>query len=176
MRALALKLLRFQLIDDIFVNDIPQLKKGGKLCLLVVTAAARIIGAYKVFICDVSVDNGIVSRIMNALRDSKINDAMVPITDGPHWNAVLHEWSCKIEAYVKSKNTVMVPENVLLIQQLSGALSMSHRLEKKSDKMSELMQDRTLAFSLCKRICSYRMLLLISSMRRINSYDVSWQL
>jgi hypothetical protein len=101
------------------------------------------IGAYKALICDVGVDNGIVSRIMNAARDSEINDAMVPMTDGPHWNTVLHEWSCKIETYVKSKNTEMVPENALFSQQLSGALSMSHRLEKKVDRMSELMQDCT---------------------------------
>ena len=114
--------------DNLSVNDIPQLRKGGKLCLLVVTAAARMIGAYKALISDVGVDNGIVSRIMNAARDSKINDALVPMTDGPRWNAVLHEWSHKIEPYVKSKNTEMVPENASLSQQLSGALSMSHRL------------------------------------------------
>jgi hypothetical protein len=120
-----------KLIDNLFVNDIPQLKKGGKLRLLVVTIAARMIGAYKALICDVGVDNGIVSRIMNAARDSKIDDALVPMTDGPHWNAVLHEWSRKIETYVKSKNTELVPENASLSQQLSGALSMYHRLEKK---------------------------------------------
>jgi hypothetical protein len=50
-----------KLIGNLFVNDIPQLKKGGKLCLLVVTAAARMIGAYKALIHDVCVDNGIVS-------------------------------------------------------------------------------------------------------------------
>ncbi len=37
----------------------------------------------------------------------------------------------------------MVPENASLSQQLSGALSMSHRLEKKVDRMSELIQDCT---------------------------------
>jgi hypothetical protein len=87
-----------KLIDNLFVNNVPQLKKGGKLCLLVVTAAARMIGAYKALICDVGVDNVIVSRIKNAARDSKINDPSVPMTDGPCWNAVLHEWFCKIEA------------------------------------------------------------------------------
>ncbi len=46
------------------------------------------IGAYKVLIRDVGVDNSIVSRIMNAERDSKIDDALVPMTDGPRWNAV----------------------------------------------------------------------------------------
>jgi hypothetical protein len=112
-----------KLIDNLFVNNIPQLKKGGNLCLLVVTAAARMIGAYKALIRDVGVDNGIVSRIMNAARDSKINDALVPMTDNPRWNAVLHEWSRKIETYVKSKNTEMVPENASLSQQLSGTLS-----------------------------------------------------
>ena len=56
----------------------------------------------------------------------------------------LHQWSCRIEAHVKSKNTEMVPaENASLSQQLSGALSIIHRLEKKVDRMSELMQDRT---------------------------------
>ena len=117
-----------KLIDNLYVNNIPQLKKGGKPHLLVVTTAARMIGAYKALIHDVGVDNGIVSRIMNAARDSKINDALVPMTDGPNWNAVLHKWSCKIEIYVKSKNTEMVSENASLSQQLSGALSMSHRL------------------------------------------------
>jgi hypothetical protein len=106
-------------------------KKGGKLCLLVVTAAACMIGAYKALICDVGDYNGIVSRIMNAARDSKIDDPSVSMTDGPRWNVVLHEWSCKIEAYVKSKNTEMVPENASLSQQRSVALSMFHRLENK---------------------------------------------
>ena len=111
------------------VNDVLQLKKGGKLHLLVVTPAARMIGAHKALICDVGVDNGIVSKIMNAVRGTKIDDPSVPMSDGPRWNAVLHEWSGKIEAYVRSKNTGMVPENASLSYQLSGALSMYHRLE-----------------------------------------------
>lgn len=61
--------------------------------------------------CDVGVDNDIVSRTMNVARDSKIDDALVPMTDDPHWNAVLCGWSRKIEAHVNSKNTKMVPEN-----------------------------------------------------------------
>ncbi len=51
------------------------------------------IGAYKALIHDVGVDNDIVSRIMNAVRDSKIADQLVPMTDSPRWNAVLHGWS-----------------------------------------------------------------------------------
>jgi hypothetical protein len=105
--------------------------------------AAHTIGAHKALICIVSVDNRIVSRIMNAARDSKIDDALVHMTDGPRWNAVLHEWPRKIEAYVKSINTEMFPENVLLSQQLSGALSIFQRLEKKVDRMSDFMQDPT---------------------------------
>jgi hypothetical protein len=93
-----------KLIDNLFVNDIPQLKKGGKLHLLIVTAAACMIGAYKALILGVGVDNGIVSRIMNAARDSKIDDALVPMTDGPRWNSVLHEWSHKIK-HVSSART-----------------------------------------------------------------------
>jgi hypothetical protein len=34
-----------KLIDNLFVDNVPQLKKGGKLCLLVVTATAHMIGA-----------------------------------------------------------------------------------------------------------------------------------
>jgi hypothetical protein len=34
-----------KLLDNLFVNNVPQLKKGGKLCLLVVTTAACMIGA-----------------------------------------------------------------------------------------------------------------------------------
>ena len=134
-----------KLIDNLFVNDIPQLKKGGTLRLLVVTTAARLIGAYKALVRDVGADNDIVSRIKNAARDAQIDDPSVPMTaEGPRWNAVLREWSCRIEAHVKSKNTEMVPaENASLSQQLSGALSIIHRLEKKIDRMSELMQDRT---------------------------------
>jgi hypothetical protein len=134
-----------KLIDNLFVNDIPQLKKGGTLRLLVVTTAARLIGAYKALVRDVGADNSIVSRIKNAARDAKIDDPSVPTTaEGPRWNAVLRDWSCRIEAHVKSKNTEMVPaENASLSQQLSGALSIVHRLEKKVDRMSELMQDRT---------------------------------
>ncbi len=56
---------------------------------------------------------------------------------------MLHDWSRKIEAYVKSKNnTEMVPEYASLSQQINGAVSMFHRLEKKVDTMSDLMQDR----------------------------------
>ncbi len=95
--------------------------------LLLVTAAGRLIGAYKSLICDVGVNNGIVSQIMNAARDTKIDDVSVPMTDGPQWNTVLHYWSCKIEAYVKSKNTEMVPEYAPLSQQINGAVSMFHR-------------------------------------------------
>ncbi len=56
---------------------------------------------------------------------------------------MLHDWSRKIEAYVKSKNTEMVPEYASLSHQINGAVSMFHRLEKKVDIMSDLMQDRT---------------------------------
>ncbi len=72
-----------KLTDNLFFNGIPLQKKGGKLPLLVVTAAAHMIGAYKALIHDVGVDNSIVSRIMNAARDSKIDDALGPMTDGP---------------------------------------------------------------------------------------------
>ncbi len=80
---------------------------------------------------------------MNAARDAKIDDVSVSMTDGPRWNTVLHDWSRKIEAYVKSKNTEMVPEYASLSQQINGAVSMFHRLEKKVDTMSDLMQDHT---------------------------------
>ena len=79
---------------------------------------------------------------MNAARAAKIDDVSVPMTDGPGWNTVLHDWSRKIEAYVKSKNTEMVPEYASLSQQINGAVSMFHRLEKKVNTMSDLMQDR----------------------------------
>ena len=69
-----------KLIDNLFVNDIPQLKKGGTLRLLVVTTAARLIGAYKALVCDVGAENSIVSRIKNAARDAKIDDPSVPTT------------------------------------------------------------------------------------------------
>ena len=100
------------------------------------------IGAYKALVHDVGTD---VSRIKNAARDAMIDDPSVRTTaEGPRWNAVLRDWSCRIEAHVKSKNTEMVPaENASLSQQLSGALSIVHRLEKKVDRMSELMQDCT---------------------------------
>ncbi len=80
---------------------------------------------------------------MNAARDAKIDDVSVPIIDGPQWNTVLHNLSCKTEAYVKSKNTEVVHEYALLSQQINGAVSMFHRLEKKVDTMSDLMQDCT---------------------------------
>jgi hypothetical protein len=132
-----------RLIDKLFVNDVPQFKKGGKLRLLLVTAAGQLIGAYKSLIHDIGVDNSILSRIMNAARDAKIDDVSVPLTDGPRWNTVLHDWSRKIEAYVKSKSTEVVPEYALLSQQINGAVSMFHRLEKKIDTVSDLMQDCT---------------------------------
>ncbi len=118
-----------KLIDNLFVNDIPQLKKEGTLCLLVVATAARLIGAYNALVRDFGADNSIVSRIKNAARYAKIDDPSVPMTaEGPRWNAVLRDWSCRIESHVKSKNTEMVPaENASLSQQLSGALSIVHR-------------------------------------------------
>ncbi len=132
-----------RLINKLFVNDVSQLKKGGKLMLLLVTAAGQLISTYKSLIRDVGVDNSIVSQIMNLARDDKIDDVSVLMTDGPQWNTVLHDWSRKIEAYVKSKNTEMVPAYASLSQQINGALSMFHRLEKKVDTMSDLMQDCT---------------------------------
>ena len=35
-----------KLIDHMFVNDVPELKSGGKLVMLTFTAAARMVGSY----------------------------------------------------------------------------------------------------------------------------------
>ena len=51
-----------KLIDCMFVNDVPELKSGGKLVMLTFTAAARMVGSYNQMVKDLGKNNPLVKK------------------------------------------------------------------------------------------------------------------
>ncbi len=82
-----------RLVSELFTNDVPQLQEAGKLRLFIIimTAAACLVGHYIKLVNDVSGSNQIVNLIQSAAQRAAINDETVPKKDGvfTRWHVVL---------------------------------------------------------------------------------------
>ena len=67
-----------RLVQHMFVNDVPELKKNGKLVMVLDTCAARLVGSYNKLVTDVGRDNGILMKLQLAASKAAIDDPKVP--------------------------------------------------------------------------------------------------
>ena len=76
-----------------FVNDVPQLKSGGNLEMLPITAAARLVVSYNQLLMDLGKENPIVVKLELAAKKANIKDPKVSLRGGHEHLQVLQSWS-----------------------------------------------------------------------------------
>ena len=96
-----------RLVGALFVNDVPELKKGGKLHAVLNICAARLIGSLVDLVADVGYNHPIVQKIISAAQEAKVVDDRVEAPIGaanlPRHYIVLKDWSKKIKhAFVEN--------------------------------------------------------------------------
>ena len=118
-------------INELFVVDVLELKVGGKLRALLLTAVARLIGSYNQLVSDVGINNNILKAIMVAAQKAQIDDDTGSIANGRRWLVVLKGWSKRVETDFNDRNPESATTDASLAQQVAGIgncfESLSHR-------------------------------------------------
>ena len=78
-----------RLVNELFVNGIPELQHGGKLCPVLFISSARTIGSYNELVRDVTTGKIIVIKFMKAEESANIDDIRVAQAPDPRWNVIL---------------------------------------------------------------------------------------
>ena len=108
-----------------------ELKVGGKLRALLLTAVARLIGSYNQLVSDVGINNNILKAIMVAAQKAQIDDDTGSIANGRRWLVVLKGWSKRVETDFNDRNPESALADASLTQQVAGIgncfESLSHR-------------------------------------------------
>jgi hypothetical protein len=136
-----------RLLDELFTNDIEQLKPGGKLRPLLPAALASLIRHYKSLVQELGSDNKIVKKIHEVMKRANIEDHDVPTdTKGPRYLFILRHWSEKISADFYEQNTKQVQSDAPLEQQVQALATGLHLLtnEFKSFRQESSQRDDNL--------------------------------
>jgi hypothetical protein len=102
----------------LYVIEVLELKIGGKMRSMVLMATARLIGSYNMLVQDVGSKNPIVVKIMQAAQRAQIEDDSVEAGPGPCWNAVLKEWSIRIQKDFEARNPEHASDDASLAKQV----------------------------------------------------------
>ena len=78
-----------RLVNQLFVNDIPEMQHGWKLCPVMFISAARIIGSYNELVRDVTTGKIIAIKVMKAEESANIDNIRVSQANDPRCNVVL---------------------------------------------------------------------------------------
>lgn len=98
-----------RLLENLFVNDVNELKPGGKLRRVLTTAAAALVASYNDLVVDTNdatKDNMIVHKIREAARLARIDDPEVDTiqNDPRRWLTVLTAWSRRVKSDFQASN------------------------------------------------------------------------
>jgi hypothetical protein len=107
-----------RLIDQLYVIEVPELKIGGKMQPMVLTATACLIASYNMLVQDVGTKNPIVVKIMQAAQRAQIEDDLVEAGPGPRWNVVLKKWSIQIQKDFEARNPERASDDTSLAKQV----------------------------------------------------------
>lgn len=107
-----------RLIDQLYVIEVPELKIGGKMRPMALTATARLIASYNTLVQDVGSKNPIVVKIMQAAQKAQIEDDSVEAGPGPRWNVVMKEWSIRIQKDFEARNPERASDDASLAKQV----------------------------------------------------------
>ena len=116
-----------RLVEAMFENDVEELKPGGKLRKVLMTAGAAIVASYNNLVSDtrdVQSDNLIVQQIRVAAHKAKIDDSNVQIipNDPRRWLTVLRSWSDRIKTHFQSSNVQAPLPDAPVEKQLSSMI------------------------------------------------------
>ena len=148
-----------RLIDELFVNDVPQLQFGTPLRRLLVTSAARLVGSYNELVRDIApadpMKHDIVLKICTAARRAAIDDNSVSLVPRiPRWLHILKSWSSKIKNDFNLSNPMKPPEDAGLSQQIVGLGnlidSLSHRITALEAKVDSRAEDKAMGELVCE--------------------------
>ena len=129
-----------RLLEQLFVNDIKELKPGGKLRRVLTTSAAALVASYNDLVVDTNdatKDNLIVYKIREAARLARIDDpAVARIPNDPRrWLTVLTAWSRQIKSDFQASN-VQTPSRVRAVEALQAD-------KRRLERMLEAAQRQT---------------------------------
>ena len=144
------------LIDHMFVNDVPQLKSGGNLEMLPITAAARLVASYNQLLMDLGKENPIVVKLELAAKKANIKDPKVSLRGGHEHLQVLQSWSTLIlDDYETKNNERLVSHdgkvNSLLESLVDRFSDVSSRLVRIEDSMHEVASTKQLYHKLAEQ-------------------------
>ena len=123
-----------RLIDEIFVNDVEHLNRGGKLYQVTLTCVACLVGAYNKLYTDLKSafeetpsygvgpdNNAIMIAIREAAKRAKIEDPTIAeIPNVPRYIVVLRGWSRQVTDAHRRNNPDRVAQSASLSQHLAG--------------------------------------------------------
>lgn len=123
-----------RLIDEMFVNDVPHLKRGGKLYEITLTCVACLVGSYNRLYTDLKSafkeipsygdgpdNNAIMIAIREAAKRAKIDDPTIAeIPNVPRYIVVLRGWSRQVTAAHRRNNPDSVAQSALHTEHLVG--------------------------------------------------------
>ena len=109
-----------RLVNELFVNEIPELQHGGKLRPVMFISAAWIIGSYNELVRDVTTGNIIVMKVMKAKESANIYDIRVAQSPEPRRNVVLEAWYQQTTDKFRINNPNRVSKNASLSQKTVG--------------------------------------------------------
>lgn len=131
--------------NHLFIIDVPELKKGGKLYKLALSACASIVRYYNQLCRDMGHLNAIVTSIRQAAKDAKIDDPTVPRTQGPtpRWLTVLEYWSSSLDKRFKEMNPDRVQNDASLTQQVAGLAGAIEGMNRKLDAVETVLNEQS---------------------------------
>ncbi|KAL7494080.1 hypothetical protein ACHAWT_003130 [Skeletonema menzelii] len=133
-----------RLVNALFVNDVPELKKGGKLRPLVNVCAARLIGSLNELVRDVGYTHPIVQKILVAAEKAVVDDdrVMVPTesVNLPRYYIVLKDWSKKIRKDFVDNNPQHAPVSASQEARVNGIESMFASIHTRLSSLEEAVR------------------------------------
>ena len=109
-----------RLVNELFVNDVPELKHQGKLHTVLFISSNQIIGSYNKIVRDFTNRNVIVTKVMKTAESANIDHICVSQAPGPWLNIVLKYWSQKIIDEFRNSDPDRVSPNASLSHQTVG--------------------------------------------------------
>lgn len=117
-----------RLVDALFVNDVPELQKGGKLRPLLNLCAACLIGSLTELVKDVSYTHPIVQKIIVAGEKANVDDDRVTAptesVNLPRFYIVMKDWSKQMRKDFVDNNPQHAPVSASQEARVNGIESM----------------------------------------------------
>jgi hypothetical protein len=136
------------LVNELFVNDVPELMEGGKYRLVLITAAARLVGSYNDLVRDFknpdgrTCDHAVVVMIRTAAEKAEIDDPGVNMMFRTNrWLHTLKVWSTKIKRHFLDNNQQMAAKDDSVAHQLATFGGVLHRTHNAVLSLSDQMNN-----------------------------------